>query len=671
MQPPTPKQTPTSGSFPSPVFETPRAYQGSFTEGGAATPRFAEEYSVFNATPGNLRGTQGEFSELVPATPGGTSLGHKRLLSAEGFAIDIAARGNTFSPNPSASLPPVGPSQRVPSSPNSARLQRGAGAAFQAPLSPKVSRSPVSTKKVRRDSTKTAEPTQVISPPPTVRKGERKLAPKLTMQDDQSFGQPDFGDSMQQPDMASLMANTGDMFGYPLSAPATAPPNFWDANMPLPMDFDFSSAANPFQSPNMSLHRHTGSFDWNSDIQMFQETTMPAAEANEVLAPATRHERPLAPKPAGASEPGTQVSTYGPTLDDPFGIIGSGDAVDPGLLLSRPQSAAMDTDFGTIAQPGAIEAVVGTSDKTQPGSRRRASGTKTNKAGKAPDRSFNASPVKALGRPALARSASDSRGKKTAAGRRGSLPILAPAAKPGSGSGLVTSKSSGRLPGRTSPLKAQQLLSGLAPIPESSPNSGPRTSVRLTIDANGRAKAETLTYGQASWSSQGLTRSQSSHDLPSQRNWEAAQDSDDSDDEPIIIPSRNHSFSASFALPDPRKPVGSIFHSSRRSISDRSASNSANDGESEAETVMNEQPSSVGDAASELRKVVQDRHKRTDRLPNIDPQRYLNTSVRNFTGGIISPTSLADSSYDPDSCGVRCVCDKSKADERDGFMVQW
>ncbi|KAF4511425.1 hypothetical protein G6O67_003228 [Ophiocordyceps sinensis] len=106
-QPHTPRQTPTCATFPSPVFETPKHYQGSFAEPGGLTPRFAEEYSVFNSTPGNLRGSQGPFADFIPATPASFSRGHKRLLSVEGPVVDIAAHGSRFSSNSDRTLPPA------------------------------------------------------------------------------------------------------------------------------------------------------------------------------------------------------------------------------------------------------------------------------------------------------------------------------------------------------------------------------------------------------------------------------------------------------------------------------------------------------------------------------------------------------------------------------------
>ncbi|KID79533.1 uncharacterized protein G6M90_00g018690 [Metarhizium brunneum] len=671
-QPPTPKQTPTSAVFPSPVFETPKHYQGSFVEAGGLTPRFAEEYSVFNATPGNLRGTQGPFPDLIPIAPVSSSASHKRLLSAEGLAIEIAAHTNHFSPNPSATLPPVAPAHRLPSSPNPPTTDTASSTAgFKSPLNPKLSETPTSSPKKARRCTTAEEPTQVISPPPTARKGERWLAPGLNMQNDQSFGRSDFHDLSQQ-EIAALMSSATDMFGYPMSAPAATHSNFWDPTMSMNMDLDFTAAGtNMFQPPTPSSHRHTGSFDWNSEIQLFQDPNAPPSSNQENVQP-TKEERPLAPKPTASdivctgAHDSTLLASFAPVLEDPFNMISAGDAVDPGLLFSRPQSAPIAASFGTTVQSGTAEAAI-QSRKTPVGEGRRSGSVRDRKnSTKDPERATASSPVKSLGRPGLGRSMSENRGRKTV--RRGSLPMLAPAARTAAPDpGLRGSKSTGRLPGRISPLKTQQRLSSLASIPEMSPQARQHRSVRLSINAHGRATVETL-LGRGGTA---MTRSQSSQDLSTHRSWSSAEDDSDTDDEPIIIPSRNNSFKASFALPDPRKPVGSMF-SSRRSASDRSNSNSANEGESEAETVINEKPGKYGDATSELRKVVEDRQKRSLRLGSAtSSQRSLNTIIRNFPGGIISPTSLTESSYGPDSYNVRCVCNSSKADETDGFLVQW
>ena len=648
------------------------------------TPRFAEEYSVFNSTPGDLRGTHGTFTDFVPATPASSSWGHKRLLSAGGLAVEIAAHVNHFSPNPNFPLPPVEPSLRLPSSPDPSTIPKGAFTKSDISLSPIVARSQSSKKARRGTITEQQEPSQVLSPPPTAHKGERKLAPKLNMQNDQPFGQPDFTDPTQNDMSAALMGNPGDIFGYPMSAPATAPASFWDPSMSMCMDLDFNVAGpHPFQSPTPSSHRHTGSFDWNADIQLFQDANMPPPLSNQENLQPARRERALAPKPplSGAATDtvasGSAIQAMHPTaLDDPFGIRLPGGGVDPGLLFSRPQTSAMDSDFNAVARSGSAEAAIVESGKSQSvGQARKSSGVRGSKNGKLSDRAVASSPIKSSARPGLGRSYSENHGRK--AFGRGPLPTLAPAARPSApqvnnGPSISAGRSGGRSSGRVSPSKTMLRLSSLASIPEMSPQYRPRTSVRFTIDAQGRARAETTVVGEGSGPDRSFPRGKSSRDASASRSWDSSDDDSSTDDEPIIIPSRNNSFNASFALPDPRKPVGSIFHSSRRSISDRSASNSANDAESEAETVVNERQSQGGDATSELRKVLEDRQKRSNLVGNARSHRRVSTGLgRNFSGGIISPTSLTESSYGSDGHGVRCVCDKTSADEEDGFMLLW
>ncbi|KAL3964806.1 hypothetical protein ACCO45_001810 [Purpureocillium lilacinum] len=640
-QPPTPKQTPTSAAFPSPVFETPHARQGSFHEAGGLTPRFAEEYSVFNSTPGNLRGTPGPFADFLPATPSSASGGHKRLLSAEGFAIQIAAHANHFSPNPAAPLPPVDPSRRLPSSPDPATAGKATAVGTDVQLSPTIS-GPRSSKKVRRGTvTEPAETSQVLSPPPTARKGERKLAPKPNMQNDQPFGQPDFADPSQQ-DLAALVANPTDLFSYPLSAPATAPVNFWDPSMSMGMDLDFGAPGpNVFQSPNPSLHRHTGSFDWNAEIQLFQDTTVPPPSSNQENVQPVRRERALAPKPPASEAlavtttmPAIQAAQH-TSLDDPFGMMQHAQVVNPDFLMSRPQTAAVDSEFNALAEAesGSAEEAIAASNKSQSGGALRRP-IPPKEQGLASFR-IELLPVPPSSRPQHGQAWDGAIARIVAGG----------------GPSMPAARSGGRTSGRISPSKTMPRISSLAAIPETSPQHRPRTSVRFTIDAQGRARAETTVVGEGASVDRRLPRSKSSRDVSASRNFPSSEDDDSTDDEPIIIPSRNNSFNASFALPDPRKPVGSIFHSSRRSISDRSASNSANDAESEAETVVNERQGKGGDATSELRKVVEDRQKRSSRMGSARSQRFVSTNVGHYGGGIISPTSLTESSYGPESQG--------------------
>ncbi|KAL7936335.1 hypothetical protein V8C35DRAFT_321191 [Trichoderma chlorosporum] len=691
--PPTPKQTPTSGAFPSPIFETPKPPQGSFADTSGLTPRFAEEYSVFNATPGNLRGAQFPFADFVPTTPFAPSyLGHKRLLSVEELAVEIATRANIPPSNPNLPPPPVDPSRRLPSSPAALILSTKAAAAANsdAHLGPAFSSSHTkSPKKARRGTIEGSDAAQPLSPPPSAHKGAQKLAPKINMQDDRAYGHPDFSDSFQgHHDMTAMIGGADDMFVYPMSAPPSQA-NFWDPAMG--MDLDFSTAGATFFQPS---HRHTGSFDWNSDIQLFQDPVPPPPppssnqenvqpNAQNMHQPA-RRERMLAPKPpvtGQSAAPVAATALFQGSMEDSYGVVTPMEGVDPGLLYSRPPTASMNADFNPAMNAASADVVMETNNSRTMAQTRRTNSLKEAKRGKMPDRT--SSPVKAMGRPEMNRSLSEGRAKK--AGGRGALPTLAPAARPLSQSGNSNANAEAgksarsSASGRMSPLKSQRRLSSLASIPESASQpqlSRPRTSVRFTIDAHGRARAETTVVVEEAGS---ITRSRSSRELSSaRRSWESSDDESSTDEEPIIIPSRAGSFNASFALPDPRKPVGSIFHSSRRSVSDRSRSASTPslvtqiDGESEAETVLTDHQERGGDAASELRKVVEDRQKRSIQIENSRSQhRILSTSSSgNFKASSISPVSMADSSYRTDGGGIRCVCGGNQRGEENGYMVQ-
>lgn len=673
--PPTPQQTPTPASFASPVFETPRQPHGSFTDLGGSTPRFAEEYSVFNATPGNLRGSHAQFADFVPPTPASTSAAtptqtpsssHKRLLSAEGFALEIATHANHFSPNPN--LPPVDPSRRLASSPslhnNNASTPQRATTPASSPLLNKTR----SAKKLRRGTVTKDPESSIISPPPTAHKGEQRLAQKDTMQYEQSFHQPDFSEGSQPADVTALMAGSGDMFSYPLSAPAGAPASFWDPQASMGMEIDFSAASQGIFPSPAAGHRHTGSFDWNNDVQLFQDPSMQPPSSNQ---------ENIQPQQQGMVMP----QGYPQHLGDPFTMMSGGEMVDPSMMLGQPNGAM--PQFSGVEQqqqqmPPAAEAP--TAKATAKSEMRRTGSNKSIRAAKGPDRALASSPLK-HSRAGLDQVAGDGRGRATLT-RSNTLPTLAPAARSmaqvaGGPAAAETARTLPRPNGRISPVKSQRRLSSLASIRESSP-ARQRASVRFTIDSRGRARAETLMAGQTSMS-QDLPRSQSSRDLSSRSSWDHRSDESESEDEdPIVIPSRTNSFSAansfsaSFALPDPRKPVGSIFHRPRRSTSDRSSSSAggenAHGDESEAETVLNEQRGRGGDAASELAKLVESRQKRFSH-PVSMPSRLV-TNLGNFASDTISPSSLVESGYGTDGQTIRCVCKQNTSDNKT-YMLQW
>lgn len=215
-------------------------------------------------------------------------------------------------------------------------------------------------------------------------------------------------------------------------------------------------------------------------------------------------------------------------------------------------------------------------------------------------------------------------------------------------------------------------------IPES-PQPGPRTEVIFTIDSNGKAHTETIMVGKAP-SPKKLIRSSSLHEGYDSSPYESS-----SDEEPIIVPSRNSSFN----LPTQSKgPKVTRFDNSRHSSSARRQSTSVGgrslsesssqqsipvdmEGiESEAETVMEEDDSS-GDATRELRKVMEDRKKAQKQERHPRHHRFTQDSRGGYYNSNISPTTISDPDGTPTSSRggtTRCVCGKP---EDDRFMIQW
>ncbi|KAI1133018.1 hypothetical protein F5Y10DRAFT_229980 [Nemania abortiva] len=679
--PPTPKHTPTSTDFPQLTFETPKTSQGNFDNLSGWTPRFAEEYSVFNTTPGNLRGTSGPFPEIsvsIPYQP--SSSGHKRLLSAGSAAAEIASHVNHYCPASTLPLPPVDPSRRLPSSPTAA-------GPFPSPVEaeyPSDSQQR-SGKKVRRGTLVAASP-QTVTPPPSARKGERRLAPKPpanSMQHEEFEAEFVAGASQQPHTLGGFVSPPMNMFEMPLSAPATATAfddtqGFWDPGMGG-MDIDFSiPVTGSFHGTN---HKTMGSIDWSKANEMFQETSVVALETQDI--PAQKKERLLAPKPAPMPNVDTSMTdapmfaqSFHIPIDDPFASLNPAGGVDPGLLLTRPPSSNMElATFDPIAQPLLANSLPSPQLPSAParepkrGQVRRSASTREISKAKKDERAPISPPGSSSTRPGLLRSASETRGRKPMS-RAGAAAGLAPAIRNGllANSGRSASQGS-RASGRTSPLKIHQRLSSLSSIPE---HTGPRTrtSVRFTIDSRGRARAETTVIvddGQHT-----PTRRQRRRE-EKRSEWESSEDeSSSTDEEPIVIPSRN----SSFALPSQSRPPSYIrpIHTSQKSFIDQSASSlgiyyaepssSQGDADSDAETVMNAAANhdSRGDAMSELRKVRENRQKRS---------LALNTSSRAIS---TAPFSIHSAVSTPSTdCGnqIRCICNTTLSHiNGDNYMVQ-
>lgn len=421
-QPPTPTKTPTSAHLPSPVFQTPRNNRSSFEDRSGWTPTFAEEYSVFNSTPGRLTSSHPSFADVnTPRIPP-SSNPNRRPSNAGDIAAELATHVHHFSPNPSLPLPPVDPSSQLPSSPG-----------------PYDTRFDDPKKKVtpRRPKKHLEDPFtgQTATPPQTASKGTRKLAPKLstdTMQNDQDSH---FGTSQTPTHGSNMMdfpSTSADFFNYPLSAPATAPvftnaKPFWDPDQSMDgMDIDFNTDdANLFNTSGS--HRIANSFDWGRNNQLFQEGVNNMEKSGEMKNDQlkVKRQRPLAPK-VDLSE----LLKNTPALPefqfhDPSGprvqnVHHFEEAVDPANLWSRASvsmSMAPQTDSISIPQsrPSTSHADLqpyfqqvreSLRDQEEYHQERMRARRKF-------ERGSASSPIRGSARPGLQRSMSDSRGKRS------------------------------------------------------------------------------------------------------------------------------------------------------------------------------------------------------------------------------------------------------------------
>jgi hypothetical protein len=709
-QPPTPTQTPTSGVFSSPTFQTPRAEAPAFDDHTSWTPKFAEEYSVFNATPGRLISAGTHFADISTPRPSTASSQKGTLSNAIELEAELASHVH-HSIRTDLPLPPVDASHRLPSSPRDFSLH-GTG--------PDDKKSLTTPRKPRR-RLEEAFSGQTATPPQSTTKSSRKLAPKPqtgTMQADQDQIQMS-SDTPGLPTHINFSTASDDMFAYPMTAPATAPiytntKSFWDPDSSMSgmeMDLDFSASGNVMFDPEMS-HRVSSSVDWGRSNQMFQDTiNMPAF--NEDVVQASRRQQPIASKNRMSNAaPIISDSNFGfsgsTMSEDPFAVVASSGAVDPGLLFTFPELTSASITGPQLGPPIPSYSRPSTgqiirkpyqhqqreSMRDQEELRRSRSSKETNTVA-LPEKTSFSSPAKKSGRPGLQRSSSDSHTKLGPARRSGQLSNIA--SRP---STAETRENPIRR--RTSPLKHQSRTS-LSSIPESV--SGTRTALTFSIDANGRARTETKIIVEEPMT---MNRRPSS---PISDDWASSQHSDSdssTDEDPIILPSRNTSFNLPPRRPD--RPKIGHFDTSRQFVDGRrqsieepqrglnasgttSSKIQSNEQESEAETVMEDYHGS-GDATTALRKIMESRKhgtmhqgssqhqfhpnnsKRRTSTSHITPhqknqQYYNSTSSSNISPTTVSDPDLATPSTDRESSrsdSTRCICNNR---DGDSFMIQW
>lgn len=592
-----------------------------------------------------------------------------------------------MSPLTNLPLPPVDSSRQLSSSPGPGPAHGGRFEETNIKVTPRRPKRPVEG----------SLSGQTATPPQSASKETRRLAPKLdvrTMQRNQDSFLPPSGTPAQLNTVNFTSMDPGDMFSYPMSAPATAPVYtnsrpFWDPDSTMmSMDIDFSADPSMFDTP--SSHRLANTVDWGRNNEVFQETTSAPLFAPEPAQP-TRRQRPLLAKPPA---PNLEQSSTSLTFDfgratmseDPF----SNGAVDPGLLFSVPQinttsapPASFDsTTAAPLSRPTSghllrepYQHQLRESRRDEEELRRSRSARDSTTASRF-DRPLSNPAAKGI-RPGLQRSFSDSRTRR----HQSQKPTLLPST--GRKSGIADFRGA-TAKVATSPLKHQSHTS-LASIPEAAgPNA--RTAITFSIDANGRARTETTVIVDKQMTARGGPQIVDD-------GWSSPRSSSSTDDDPITIPSKRVSFTAqdtrSTKFLHSEISSQSVEGSRRGSFTGKSSS--MDDEESEAETIIEDDDGS-GDATNALRKVVESRKQVSSQQPGIRLHLQPKDSAQRFYGqpnphslqqygnqqssSNISPTTVTDPDLATPSTdrgssrsdSTRCVCNSR---EGDSFMIQW
>jgi hypothetical protein len=366
-----------------------------------------------------------------------TAINQHQISSAGDIVAELASHVHHLSPNPNLQLPPVDPSNQLPSSPGPYPTTHNR---FDDKSKQRV--TPRKPKKRLEE----AFSGQTATPPATVSRGSRKLAPKSqtsTMQHDPHDGKYASQQTPTHSNSFSFPVTSADFFNYPMSAPVTAPifgnsKPFWEPDTDMGgMSMDFTAEDVALFAPSNSTHTASNSLDWGKNNQMFQDTVnMPSTRPAQKIT--SKRQRPLAPK---ISVLQTQLENSMAPFDfnntsaseDPFSA--GLDAVDPGLLFSR-HNTTMPSEFEDVLLPPArpVTSHNGhiqpyqhqTREATRDREELRRSYSFRDSGGKMSryERSIMSSPVKGSARPGLSRSMSESRGKRTQGKRAQTITML-------------------------------------------------------------------------------------------------------------------------------------------------------------------------------------------------------------------------------------------------------
>lgn len=698
----TTQRIPTSTETAEDLFGT-SGIQDDLLESSAWTPAFAEDYTLFNATPGRFTITP-HFETLTP--PSTAFIGHKRQHSStETLRID------TSGSNIGRHLP------------RSARVRE-----FLGLPSPSTAKSPSlgggsgdPTQRTPKTASRIAEErflSQTATPPQSRHKHGRRNSVsdgKSKMQNDQDLYSQ--SGTMEGGYDLSFAAPAGvDMFSFPMAGPASVPAymngkSFWDpSNAMTDMSMDF---ADPFAA----------SEDWLQSGDVYQQPTMSTTQAQHHTAQSSRKPRPLMARPPASSLPPVQS---GVTFDfgmaslgeSPFSMPSTSEAGSPNNLFGFPNMTpplASNTFNASSVKANSQMELQPQTSLLSPLNIPRSQSVQS----KRPVSSHRpmlrpVSPLKGV-RPSSRQSMGDNLGRPPALKPAESLSteVQPPPNFAGKGrysSGTGTTNRSGDKP---SPTK-QGSRTNLPAIPETK-LVNPRTAVTFSIDSNGRARTETTVIIEGGddtrpWSSN--FRASAPVDSP--------MSGSSTDEEAIVMPSPNPSFAqkgrnrvmtmqkmARFDTQVKQYPrvVSGGRKLSPGNVKALSKAALGFDEASDEEVIDTARRS--GDASKALRRVMENRRRSVSGITSMPPTSNVSTirissrhrnssrdgdrhhrrqsyaSSSNTVYSASTPSTGTDLDMDVEMCNTpstvasestrectRCVCHRKEKSD-DEFMIQW
>lgn len=693
-----PQRTPTSVGFAEGLFRTPRTEKELFDSSGW-TPVFAEEYTLFNATPGRFTNIQGTFSPRPTA-----ATGHKRQHSST-ETLKACSLHSTKGGRPPTSLSTLGTCGLLYPSTNTSPSSRGG-------FDTLGKRTPRKASSLRPEAAVTG---QTATPPQSRHKHARRASladAETKMQNEQDFysqsGTMDGGGY----DLSFATPTNVDLFQFPMPGPATAPAymngkSLWDPSNGM-TDMTTNFQGDPFAAE-----------DWTADMFQQQQMHAPALPQG---ARSTRKPRPLLAKPRTPSMPAVQS---GITFDfgmaalseDPFTMPSPGTAINPNNLFSFTN---MSPSMATIAtfNTGAVQSNSQMELPPQPALLSPLAIPRSQSVqSMRPQISHMRRPISPLKstRPSTS-SMSDNLNRPPAL--KAPAPLSADAQPPSNfaGKGRYSSGtgSASTTAGRSSPTK-QGIRTNLQAIPEQQKLFNPRTAVTFSIDANGRARTETVILDPSAESRLRISNSRTSTHGASPR-FESS-----TDEEVIVIPSRNPSFAqkdknrplnmpkmarfdtSTKQYPRPRTGERKLSAGNVKALSrDALALNDEIDDE-----IIDTSRRSPGDASNALRRVMENRRRSVSGITSMPPatntqtiriqstshvagshrdrerhyRRQSYASSSNTAYSASTPSTATDLDNDVDMCdtpstvasgneSTRCVCQRRER-EGDEFMIQW